>query len=193
MNGIPVRDDHVLERKLEQCAQRRQRSLLMPRGCPDEQLAVRRSQRVGENEGALLGKPEGSLVAPPSVVQGDEPARKLASRFDPLQFRLGDVVAPEEVWAERARAVAAHEHVDVADVIRLENDDRRRRPRIETLPHVACVGRRRERIENQRLAARLDARRRDRRPPIETRTPVRMLGAPYPETRRYISELHLRS
>jgi hypothetical protein len=58
VDRVAVRDDHVLERKLEQVAERRQGSLLMPGRRPDTQLAVRRGQRVGEDERALLGQPE---------------------------------------------------------------------------------------------------------------------------------------
>jgi hypothetical protein len=54
---LAVRDDDVLERELEQRAQRRQRPLLMVRGRPDAQLAIRSGERVGENESTLFGQP----------------------------------------------------------------------------------------------------------------------------------------
>ena len=53
MHRLAVRDDHVLERKLKQGAQRRQCSLLMRRRSPTAQLAFRGRQPVGENEGTL--------------------------------------------------------------------------------------------------------------------------------------------
>ena len=45
MHRLAVRDDHVLERKLKQRAQRWQRSLLMRRRSPNAQLAFRGRQR----------------------------------------------------------------------------------------------------------------------------------------------------
>src|SRR5438067_6775819 len=151
VHRLPVRNDHVLERKAEQLAKRRQSSLLMPGRRPDAQLTVRRRQRVGENEGALLGNPERRLVATASVVEGDEAAGKLAAGLDRFEVGLRDIVAPEEARAERARAVAAYEQIDVADVIRLENDSGCRRARVEPLPDLGRLGRS-ERIENERLA-----------------------------------------
>ena len=49
MHRLAVRDDHVLQRKLKQGAQRRQCSLLMRRRSPTAQLAFRGRQPVGEN------------------------------------------------------------------------------------------------------------------------------------------------
>ncbi len=50
VRGISVRDDHVFEWKLEQRAQRRQCSLLVPRRRPDAQGSAGRRQCVGEDE-----------------------------------------------------------------------------------------------------------------------------------------------
>ena len=81
----------------------------MPWRRPDAQLAFRRRQRVGENEGALLGQPERRLVAAPSVVEGDETSWKPAAGVDGLQLGFGDVVTVEAVRTEDAGAVAADE------------------------------------------------------------------------------------
>ena len=117
VHRLAVRDDHVLERELEQRPQRRKHSLLVPRRSPNAKLAAPFGQCVGEDEGALLRQPERRLVAATAVVQGDEPAGELGPRFDPLQLGLVLVAGPEEVRAEGARVVAADEEVDVADVI----------------------------------------------------------------------------
>jgi len=76
-------------------------------------------------------------------------------------------------------------------VIRLENDDHCRRAGVEPLPHLARVGGRSERVEDHRLATRLDARRRHQWLPLETRLPRTMLDTPYPEACRHIAEIHL--
>src|SRR5437016_12420245 len=93
----------------------------MARRRPDTQLAPRRRQRVGENEGTLLGQPQWGFVAAASVVEGDDPSRKLAAWLDPLQLGVGDVVAKKEARAERASTVASYEQIDVPNVIRVEN------------------------------------------------------------------------
>jgi hypothetical protein len=75
MHRLAVGDDHVLERQLEQLAERREHTLLVP-GCPpDTELACTLGQRVGEDERSLLGKPQRRLSAPAPVVQGDEAPR----------------------------------------------------------------------------------------------------------------------
>src|SRR6267143_3730031 len=124
---------------------------------PDTQLASLRGQRVGENESALLGQPQRRLVAAASVVESNEPSRKLAAGFDPLQVSLGDILAKEEARTERAGIVAAHEQIDVANVIGLENDDGGWRARVEALPDFRRAFGRSERIQKQRLASGLDA------------------------------------
>ena len=68
-----------LEGKLEQLPQRRERPLLVPRRRPDAQLAVRRGERVREDERALLGEPERGLVPAAPVVEG-APGRLAARR-----------------------------------------------------------------------------------------------------------------
>ncbi len=80
VHRLAVRDDDALERKLKQRAKSGQSALLMRGRGPNTQLAHRRRQRVSENEGTLLGQPQRRLVAAASVVEGEEPARKLARR-----------------------------------------------------------------------------------------------------------------
>jgi len=50
-------------------------------------------------------------------------------------------------------AVPAGEEIDVAHVVGLEDDDRRRPARLEASPDLAGAGWRRERIEQHQLAA----------------------------------------
>jgi hypothetical protein len=100
-------------------------------------------------------------------------------------------VAIEAVRTERAGTVAAHEQIDVTNVIRLEHNDRRRRARVEPLPHLSGAVGRSERIESQCLAPRLDARRRHDWLPALVRLPGRMCDTPYPQARRHIQELRL--
>ena len=130
MDGLSVRDDHPLERELEQLTQRWQRSFLVRRARPDAKLALRRRQRISEDEGALLRQPERRLVAAPAVVEGDESAGELAVGLDGVQLALRDIRSPEKPRAECARAVAADEKIDVAHVIGLEHDDEGGRARI---------------------------------------------------------------
>jgi hypothetical protein len=53
VHRLAVRDDHALERQLEQLAQRRPRAVDVRR-VPDPQLAFGAGQRVGEDERLLL-------------------------------------------------------------------------------------------------------------------------------------------
>ncbi|MEJ7568110.1 MAG: hypothetical protein WKF41_07580 [Gaiellaceae bacterium] len=184
-----MRDDYMLERKLEQLAQCRQRPFLVPRGRPDPELAVLCGQRVGEDKGALLGQPDRRLVATAAVVEGDGAARQLGSRLDPLELRLRDVLPPEEVRPVGARAVAPDEQVDVADVIRLQNDDGRRRRLVEPSPDLICIVRRRERIEEDDLSAGRGTGRGDGRRPADVRRPVGVVEPPDPETGSDVSNL----
>jgi hypothetical protein len=124
---------------------------------PDSQFAPRRGQRVGENEGALLGQPKRRLVAAPSVVECDDPSRKLAAGLDELQVSLGDVLAKEEARAKRAGFIAADEQIDVPNVIRLENSDDSWWASVKAVPELDRVLGRSERIEDQYLATGLDA------------------------------------
>ena len=107
-----------------------------------------------------------------------------APGLDRLKFGLGDVGAPEEPWAEGTAAVAAHEEVDVADVVGLEDDDERRRAGIEPHPHLVVVLGRSERVEQRHLAAGLDAGRADALLPADPRPPVGVREPPDPETGR---------
>jgi hypothetical protein len=131
----------------------------MPWRCPDAQLVLwaRSSQRIGEDEGALLGKPKWRLVAAASIVEGNEPSGKLATGFDPLQLCLRDIVAKEEPWTESPHSVTSREEIDVANMIGLKDDQRGRRMLIEPLPEVGSIVRRRQWIEKESLALRLDA------------------------------------
>lgn len=63
VDWLAVRDDHMLEGKLQQSAQRRQCAFLVGRRLPDAQLAAWRGQGVGEDDSALLGEPQRRLVA----------------------------------------------------------------------------------------------------------------------------------
>src|SRR3954469_22243912 len=172
IHGLAVRHDHALERKLEQPTQRGKHALLVRWRGPDAKVAVRCGQCVREHQGPLLGQPERCLVAATTVVQGHETPRELAPRLYRLQLRLRDVVAPKEPRAEGAGAVAPHEDIDVSDMVWFEDDDDRRRARVKPPPCRVRVGGRRHRIEQRDLTTRLDARRGNMWPPIETGTPV---------------------
>src|SRR5437899_12714929 len=101
VHRLAVGDDYALERQLQQSAEGGQGTLLMRRRRPYAQLVSRRRQRVGKNDGALLGQPQRRLVSAASVVEGHEPAGKLTAGLDKLQIGLGDVLAKEEARAER--------------------------------------------------------------------------------------------
>ena len=64
----------------------------------------------------------------------------------------------------------------------------RRRAGVEPSPDLCSVLRRRERVEESHLAARLDARRRDHPFPAEPGLPVRMFVAPDPKAWRHVSQ-----
>ena len=83
---LAVRDDHVLERQVEQRAERREHARLVPRRPPDEELAGTLRQRVGEDERPLLGEPERRLVAPASVIERLETAGRLTRPKHWLEF-----------------------------------------------------------------------------------------------------------
>jgi hypothetical protein len=189
VHRLAVRDDHELERELEQLPQPRKRPLLVPRRRPDAQLSSGRGQRVREDQRALLGEPERRLVAAAAVVEGDESAPELVPGIDRLQLRLRDVVGEEELGAERASPVAPREEVDVAHVVGLEHDDSGRRARVQPFPDLAGFLGRRERVEDGHFATRFDAGRGDERLPLGLRRPVGMLGSPEPEAGRDVAEL----
>ncbi|WP_157592669.1 hypothetical protein [Solirubrobacter soli] len=115
-----MREEHVLERQREQLPQRGEDASLVQRRVPHAQLAVRRGQRIGEHERALLGQVDRRLHHPAAVVERLQSARELVAGADLLELGLRDVVAPEQHGPERADAVPAHEQVDVADVVGLE-------------------------------------------------------------------------
>src|SRR5439155_8882182 len=91
----------------------------------------------------------------------------------------------------RSSPVPPDEQVDVAYVIRLENDDHRRRMGIEALPHVGGLLWRGEGIEQRDLTAGGDAGGGDERLPVCLRAPARMLDPPQPEAVRDVSKLPL--
>jgi hypothetical protein len=98
-------------------------------------------------------------------------------------------VTNEAVRAERAGAIAAYESVNMPNMIRFENYDRCRRTRVETPPQLSRAGEWRDRVEDQYLAPRLDARRRHDWLPALIRFPIRMFDTPYPEAWSNIPEL----
>ena len=84
--------------------------------------------------------------------------------------------------------VAAHEQIDVANVIGLENNDGGGRASVEALPELSRIGGRRQGIEKDSFAARLIARGGNDGFPALTRLPMRMFETPYPEARRHVAE-----
>ncbi len=64
MHGLSVRDDHVVERKVEESPKRGKRPFLVPRRSPDPKLAVSLRQRVGEDERPPLGAQSGVSFRP---------------------------------------------------------------------------------------------------------------------------------
>ena len=118
----------------------------MPRRRPHLEPAAWRSQSICEDESALLREPGGCLVAAAPVVEGDKAAGQLVARLHSLQLDLGDVVPEEEPRPVRPGSVALDESVDIADVIRLEDDHRRGRVGVEPAPHRILLVRRRERV-----------------------------------------------
>ena len=137
----------------------------------------------------MLRQPERRLAALASVVQGDEPSRKLAARLDPPQVRLGDVPTEVEPWPEGGDSIAPYEYVDVSYMIRFQDDSRCRRMRVEPLPDVGRVVRWCERVEHQSFGSRLDECRRDHRLPALARLPVWMRETPDPESCRHFADL----
>ena len=109
--------------------------------------------------------------------------------LNPLELALGDVGAPEEVRPVRPHSVTTDEEVDVADVVRLEDDDHRRRRGVEAVPDLPSVVGRRERIEQRDLAAGGETRRGHERTPFEPGSPIRVLDPPQPGTGRHVAEL----
>jgi hypothetical protein len=143
-----MRHDHVVERELQQGAERRESARLMRRRGPDTKVAAFRcGQCVGEDQSALLREPQRRLVTAAAVVHGHESTRELAPGFDGLEFRLGNVVAPKEPRSEGAGAVAPHEDVEVPDMVGLQRDDLRRRASVEPFPDLIRVIGRRHGIE----------------------------------------------
>jgi hypothetical protein len=189
VNRVAVRDDHVLERKVEERSKGGQHPLLVPGSAPDAKRALPLRERVGEDEDALLRKPEGRFVAPPSVVERMEPTGKLGPRLDGLDLCRRDVVPPEERGAVGPGGVALDEEVDVPDVVGLEDDDDRGPRRVDSLPELAGVIWWGQGIEQRHLPTRLDDGRGDVGLPARAGAPVRMRAPPDPEPVRDIPNL----
>ena len=114
--------------------------------------------------------------------RGAHPAAREPARTPRARSR--DVVAPEPVGAEGARAAALDEEVDVADVVGLEDHDRRRRARVEPLPtSVASAGGASgsRTTTSPLLSTQVDV---TLLRPCEPGLPVGMAGAPDPEAGR---------
>src|SRR6516165_6492068 len=79
--------------------------------------------------------------------------------------------------------IAAHEQIDVPNMIRLENNDCGWLTCIEALPHLCRLGRGSERIKNQHLAPRFDTCACHYRVPALARLPAGMFETPYPQAR----------
>jgi hypothetical protein len=74
-------------------------------------------------------------------------------------------------------------------VVRFEDDDNRRRVRVEASPELGRIVRGRERVEQSYLPAGLDARRGYFPLPPDPGLPVGMIDTPDPETGRDVAEL----
>jgi hypothetical protein len=101
---LTMRNDHELERKVEQRSQGRQRSLVMPRCGPHTELASRGRKLIGEHESALLGQPQRCLVATSTVVERNDPSRKLTPGIDPLSNSVSGMSWRKKSLGPNARA-----------------------------------------------------------------------------------------
>src|SRR6185312_3420463 len=189
VHRLAVRDDHVLERQLQHRPQRRHHPLGVPRRAPDAQLAVALRQRVGEEQRPRPGRPERRLVAPAAVVEGHQPAGQLAAGLDRLDLGLGNVVRPEERRPVRVRPEAAHEEVDVAHVVGLQDRGHARRPSVQPGPDLRAVLAGIQRVDDGRDPLRRDPGGRDRWRPVGLRIPVGMVDPPHPQALRDIDDL----
>jgi hypothetical protein len=82
MHRLAVRDDHPLERKIQQSAQCGQRSLVMPGRGPHAQVSTWGRQCVGENNSALLGTPQRRFLAAAAVIQRNRSTGQLPAGID---------------------------------------------------------------------------------------------------------------
>jgi hypothetical protein len=73
-----------------------------------------------------------------------------------FQLGLGKVVAKEEHRAEWASMVASHEHVDIANMVREQDDCGRRRMRIKPFPELRLVLRWCQRVQDEPLTSGFD-------------------------------------
>jgi hypothetical protein len=99
----------------------------------------------------MLGKPHRRLETSPPIVKGDQAAWELAVCDDGFEFGLWEIVWKEEHRAERTSLVAAHEQVDVTDMVRHQNHSRSRRVLVEPFPQTDVVKSRSERVQHQPL------------------------------------------
>jgi hypothetical protein len=74
MHRLAVGYDHVLERQLQQLAQRRKDARREPRGIPHAQGSARRRQSVGEDEHTLLRKIDRGFQLPATVLERPQAA-----------------------------------------------------------------------------------------------------------------------
>ena len=75
VHRLAVGDDHVLERQVEHGPECRQDALLVPGRAPDAERSPALSERIGEDDGPLIGQPERRFVPPASVVERNQAAR----------------------------------------------------------------------------------------------------------------------
>src|SRR5262249_60482116 len=161
-----------------------------PRSRTPPQSSLRRRQRIRKHNDPLLGQPQRRLFTAPPIVQRDQSARKPAAGLDRLQLGLRQVPAEVQPRTEPADAISTNEGINVANVIRLQNDGRCRRIRIKPRPKLRRVIWRRERIQHQSLASRLDPRAGHHRLPSLPWLPMRMFHPPDPQSGRDISYLN---
>jgi hypothetical protein len=106
-----------------------------------------------KHERALLGQPERRLHAAAAVVERAQPTGQLDARLDRAQLGLRGVAAPEQPRAVGLDPVPAHEEIDVADMVGLEDDERVGRERVDAVPGLARRRRWRKRVEQHAGAA----------------------------------------
>ena len=170
-------------------ARDRERALLVPGRRPHAQRSAEAAHGVGEDEGALLGQVE--RASPWRRARRTAPAGRRAARrrAGPARARCAGCVAPEELRAERARAVPAHEEVHVAHVVGLHDHDRVGLQRLDAPPGLRGARRRRERVLEGR-GRRLTARRTRRpRAPGRCPLPVGVGLAPQPQPVGHVAYL----
>src|SRR5439155_23453321 len=100
------------------------------------------------------------------------------------------VALPEEPWAVGWDAVPVREQIDITDVVRLEDDDPGRPFRLEAAIDLGALDRwRRQRIEQDDLALRLDDPRRHVGLPVVAFAPLPVALPPEPQSRGDVADL----